>query len=254
MRIPAHIVRDGTWWRNTIDGSSMALIESPYGRFLIDRMAVSNGRFRRFIDTAGEREDRDDPLVLGEEGFPEDYFSAAEWADYPTMLVSYGLALRYAAWSGGALPTIAEWRFAAYGREPRRYPWGDSWGSGPAQSAERASVKPLDTMERELWFSHPEYFQTTIPPTARVDSFPEGASPFGLLCCIGNVQEWCAADDSDALHDVPVLGGCYTWFAEDLVYDRVLVRASGDLPAQTIGFRCVIRLESSDVEGPAGSA
>jgi formylglycine-generating enzyme required for sulfatase activity len=244
MRWPEHVVREGSWWRNAIDGSLMALIEAPSGRYLIDRTAVSNARFRRFPEAAALREQDDDPLVLGQDGFPSNYPDVAAWDAYPAVLVSHHAAVRYAEWCGGVLPTVAEWRYAAYGPEPHPYPWGDDWGTGPCQSAERALGRELTPHEREVWQSHPEYFETTRPPTAPVDSFPEGAGPFGLLGCIGNVHEWCMDDPNDHRDAyAPAMGGCYAWFASDLVADRILVRSPKELTATTSGFRCAIRLD-----------
>jgi len=64
-------------------------------------------------------------------------------------------------------PTEPEWEKAARGDEGRRWPWGDEWVDGRANT-EKAG----------------------IGETSAVGCFPAGASPYGLLDVAGNVWEW----------------------------------------------------------------
>lgn len=93
----------------------------------------------------------------------------AEYADHPVVDVDWSQAQTYAAWTGGRLPTEAEWEKAARGADGRLYPWGNQ------------------DPESELL-----NYRFQIGGTTPVGRYPEGASPFGLLDMAGNVEEWVA--------------------------------------------------------------
>jgi formylglycine-generating enzyme required for sulfatase activity len=96
---------------------------------------------------------------------------------FPISGVDWGQALAYCRFTGGRLPTEAEWEFAARGAENRVFPWGSTspsgcsfgdWTPGEA-SASCGGVGP-----------------------SAVGSYPQGASAFGVLDLAGNVWEWTA--------------------------------------------------------------
>ncbi|MCB8943501.1 MAG: SUMF1/EgtB/PvdO family nonheme iron enzyme [Ardenticatenaceae bacterium] len=91
-----------------------------------------------------------------------------EIGDHPVTGVNWLAANSYCEWRGARLPTEAEWEYAARGEDGRFYPWG----SDPRGA--RANIN------------------NSLAGTAPVGSFPESASPFGVLDMAGNVWEWTA--------------------------------------------------------------
>jgi formylglycine-generating enzyme required for sulfatase activity len=92
--------------------------------------------------------------------------------DHPIVDVSWEDAKAYCDWAGGILPTEEQWEKAARGTQGRKYPWGDTFDT----SKLRCSMTD--------WGD--------AGGTASVDSYPLGASPFGVLDMAGNVWQWCA--------------------------------------------------------------
>ncbi len=95
------------------------------------------------------------------------YFNNPDFNDYPVVEVTWSNASNYCKWAGRRLPSEAEWERAARGDTINTYPWGDQ-----TPDATRAN------------------FNYQSGDTAKVGSYPAGASPFGALDMAGNVAEW----------------------------------------------------------------
>ncbi len=180
--------------------------------FRIDRCAVTNSEFRRFIDATGHETDAERfgwsfvfagfvppwakrhvrgeaagaPWWLAVEGARWDHQEGPDSAldgrwDHPVVHVSWNDAHAYCAWSGTRLPTEAEWEFAARGGlAGKRYAWGDE-------------LVPGGKHRCNIW-------QGTFPGRNSREDGHLGTAParsfqpngYGLYNIAGNVWEWCS--------------------------------------------------------------
>ena len=130
--------------------------------FWIDQIEVTNGMYGLCVQ-AGECR----VPVQTRSNRREEYFGNVEFQDYPVVNVTWFDANAYCVWAERRLPTEAEWEYAARGNDKRNFPWGD---------------EPPN--------EYTANFINLIGDTSRVGSYPEGASPFGVLDMAGNVSEW----------------------------------------------------------------
>ncbi|WP_225867323.1 formylglycine-generating enzyme family protein [Cyanobium sp. NIES-981] len=96
--------------------------------------------------------------------------------DHPVVQVAYTDAAAYAAWSGAALPSEAQWELAARGGlRDAVFGWGDTW----------------DPRRANTWqgpFPHLDTGDDGHAGTAPVGSYPPNG--YGLHDTTGNVWEW----------------------------------------------------------------
>jgi formylglycine-generating enzyme required for sulfatase activity len=143
------------------------------GEFSIDRTKVTNSQFAMFLNAIG-------PIgPMGEKYFDSDDDDArvhrrdGKWSadvgseSNPVIEASWYGALAYCQWLDKRLPLEAEWEKAARGADGRKYPWGN------------------DAPDRTR--AHYNAGWNEFKP---VGSFPDGASPYGVLDAAGNGWEW----------------------------------------------------------------
>lgn len=107
--------------------------------------------------------------------------SIAGLEDHPAVHIAHADAEAYAAWAGKALPTEAEWEWAARGGlEDADYAWG-------------SELAPEGRMLANYWqgpFPHGNTEEDGWLRTSPVRSYPPNG--YGLYDMIGNVWEWTA--------------------------------------------------------------
>jgi formylglycine-generating enzyme len=189
------------------------------GAFRIDRNPVTNAEFATFVAETRYRTTAEVPpdpadypgldpdlafagsLVFHRTDGPVDVRDYSQWwsfvrgaswhcplgpgssteglENHPVVHVSFADAEAYAAWAGKALPTEAEWEYAARGGlEGADYAWGDELAPGGAMLANYwQGLFPFANQLLDGW-------ERTSP----VGTYP--ANGYGLHDMIGNVWEW----------------------------------------------------------------
>lgn len=159
-----------------------------------------------------------------------DYFTNEKYARYPVLWVTWYDASTYCRWVGARLPSEAEWERAARGPKGLIFPWGNDWEAGRTNAANR------------------------LGDTQAVGSFPDGASPDGVLDMSGNVwewtQDWFSAEYYSTAPDRnpggPTTGAKHSvrggsWYSR-IAWQRAAYRGASepDFADDDIGFRCAM--------------
>ncbi len=193
--IPVNRNETGYWEADYGDGIIMVYIpegeftmgsndgnddERPLHKVYLDgywmgKTEVTVGQYKTFISETGHR------------FLPGSVYKYSPGDNHPAIGVSWDDANSYCKWLSKKtglrfkLPTEAQWEKAARGTDRRKYPWGNH-----------------EPYYRDKWYANyathdslgkrgKDGFQFTAP----VDSYPQGASPYGILNMAGNVWEWC---------------------------------------------------------------
>jgi formylglycine-generating enzyme len=167
------------------------------GSFRIDRHEITNAFYRQFVAATGHHPPSHlkPELTLWVHGAP---LPGGE--QHPVVNVSWEDAIAYCRWQGKRLPTEAEWEKAARGADGRLYPWGNDWDFTRANSASYWAGRTIEFKDGEEWkafwmtgdgarLSRERGLNREVL-TLPVGSFPDGASPYGLLDMAGNASEW----------------------------------------------------------------
>ena len=188
--------------------------------------------------------------------------------DYPVLHIAYRDAEAYAAWAGKALPTEAEWEFAARGGlDGAEFAWGEEFMPGGRQMA--------NTWQGQ--FPHENLVTDGYKRTSPVRAFP--ANGYGLYDMIGNVWEWTSdwyssGHSADAAKTCCIpenprggpVDGSYDACQPQIRIPRKVLKGGSHLcapnycrryrpaarhpqPVDTstshVGFRCIVRAEAS---------
>jgi len=150
--------------------------------FWAQKLEVTNGQYARFLNERGSNEDDEGHILLDitdencqitERNGGYEIKEGRE--NHPVVEVTWYGARAYAQHYGMALPTEAQWEYAARGPDGPRYPWGDQWETGNL-----------------CWRGNVDQGPPLCAATFPAGSFPAGASWCGALDMAGNALEWCA--------------------------------------------------------------
>ncbi|MBO9572822.1 MAG: SUMF1/EgtB/PvdO family nonheme iron enzyme, partial [Chitinophagaceae bacterium] len=194
-------------------------------RIAIDITPVTNNQYYDFIKATGYKpKDNTNFLKHWKNGtFPEGK------ANYPVVYVDLDDARAYAAWAGKRLPREEEWQYAAQGYGWPKYPWG-------------GELKD-------------DCYNNTDDITP-VDAYPKGKSPVGCLDMCSNTWELTESEYADYNNRFCMLkGGSFYqakgshWYTKggpmpSELSAKFLMMYPGLDRCGTIGFRCVMDLES----------
>jgi WD40 repeat protein/formylglycine-generating enzyme required for sulfatase activity len=165
---------------------------------------------------------------------PQCNWGKSDRGQHPINCVTWTQADAYCRAIGRRLPTEIEWEKAARGTDARLHPWGNEpldekrLANCADKSAEKAGLAVHGGA-----VSYDDGFADTAP----VGSFPLGASPYGALDMVGNVQEWTASWYEEGRSHVLRSGGSFRFPPSDARTSR---RAWGTFERSNDddGFRC----------------
>ena len=220
-------------------------------QFFLDRFAVTNAEFKRFVSQGGYKdvglwdaevlpaiaEFVDDSGQPGPRGWQDGTFPPDK-SEHPVVGVCWHEANAYARWVGKRLPTNAEWVKAS------------SWPLSTDGKPTRQRTYPWGNIFEE---SNANVWATGLNHTVRVDEFQNGNNASDVCQLSGNVWEW-MADDFSVYSGTKLVtsesaakslrGGAFDTYVERQASCQF---ESGDNPFArkgNIGFRCAMSMSS----------
>lgn len=154
-------------------------VEIELSSFLIAKYEVTTAQFAKFLTASSVTAEESITrrwLVKNEEGLftglvptGRTWEAAPGEESRPVVNVTWFGANAYCEWSEGALPSEAQWEYAARGGDGRAFPWGNELpNAAKANTALTGRDSPSEVTKQEA-----------------------GESPFGVRNLCGNVEEWC---------------------------------------------------------------
>jgi formylglycine-generating enzyme required for sulfatase activity len=169
--------------------------------FFIAKYPITNLQYQVFVDAAdGYRSHQwwsySPDAWRWREANPTPKATAFNGADLPRTNVNWYDALAFCRWLMAQLPAPtqaqplftltlpieAQWQRAAQGDDRRRYAWGDAFHKTYCNTQESGHEKPTSVL-----------------------TYPQAASPFGVMDMNGNTWEWCLtgwSTGSDSLYGI----------------------------------------------------
>ncbi len=229
---------------------SMNIVE--VAAFCIDKTEVTAGAYSQCTNCGTPKRTVEfEGLTPSGRKFESQFCNDAATGNHPINCVDWNEARTYCRSIGRRLPSEAEWEFSARGSAARSYPWGNSAPSAArlnlcGSECSKMLAKRLGKTDRAVPLVDEGYIDSATA-TAPVGSYPEGATPEGLLDLAGNVWEWTASPycpypfrvDGECSDSRRVLRGGGWDTTEHLD-----VRAARRYPAtpsargKSVGFRC----------------
>lgn len=142
--------------------------------------------------------------------------------DHPMVDVTWDDTQAYCKWAGVSLPKEAEWEKAARGTDGQKFPWVGDWDASKCANSVGSSRSG----------------------TASVGSYPQGASPYGVLDMAGNAWQWCDDWHDNSSTQRVLRGG--SWSTNDPDRFRCAFRLSYGPGSRfdNDGFRGVLRSDT----------
>ena len=216
--------------------------------YFIDIHEVTNSQYAQCV-AAGFCDLPESYVYDGETIFKDAGYNNSQFGNYPVVWIPWTEANSYCSWDGKNLPTEAQWEKAARGSSDTRiWPWGNTPPDCSLANYRHGGGGQGYCTEPDI--------RGNIYSSA-VGSYPQGASPYGVMDMAGNVYEfvmdykdpyyyekygpnaWTANPINEDGIDKGLRGG--SWSTEDARI-RVSYRSAGggtDGRDNHIGFRCV---------------